>query len=937
MRLQAAPLETGTILGRYVLLRPLGSGGGGDVYVAFDPELDRKVALKRLHGRARDAPALLREARTIAKLNHPHVVTVYDVGLQRGEAYLAMELIEGSDLGAWLAQPQRPSRPTEVLSMLRAAGQGLHAAHTAGIVHGDVKPANILVGDDGRVSVTDFGVARLLNADSASPSTVAGTPRYMAPEQHDGVAADVRSDVFGFAATAWESLLGAHPFAQPGDDALPSGTSGELYPAPGTGPTDDTPLMALILRKADGPPALPQDLRGVPRRVAEAIRRALHPDPSKRPQSMPELLEAFVPPKKQRWGPWVAGVAVVGAAVAVGLRPEPADTRCSGSASELSAVWGQPQRELISRRAASFGEPWAVTSATTVLERLDVYAQDWVDMHRANCEATVVRAVQATADMELRTRCLIEARAELEATADLLSSGDLSLARRAPEMVAGLPSIARCGDPLSIEQSRRQPSDPQLAESVAELRAELAPLRALERAGRYATAYASMAPLMERADALGFDPFVVEAAPLWGALQERTNRPEAAEQTLRRGVALGLEHGPPAPTARCARKLASVLATRDARFPEAEVWMQVALSQARRAGRGTALEADVLQGRGRLNFERTRWDASREDLEAALTIARRELHPDAPLIASILTNLGDTLHRLGDLEGGLAQTQKGLDLFEDAYGADHPTTAAALMNRGTIEESMGKYADALSSFEHARDVIERALGSAHLELALAYSNIGIAHEGLGNFEDAEQAYGRALSVVEAASGPRHVEAGRVLTSMGTLALRRMDYPAAQRTYERALSILEENLGADHDHVEIAALNLGLSLASQGKRAQALPFLERVLQSRSKRLAPDHPSLASVLSNLGHLELEEGLPARARARFERALEIHDAKGSRPRDRAFVLLGLGRSVHQLGESARGVELAQQAIELWREAGSGFDSYRVEAEAWLQEVAP
>ncbi len=215
----------GTVLGRYVVLDRLGAGGMGVVYAAWDPELDRRVAIKLLHARLGRAPGdaspLLREARAMARLTHPNVLAVYDVGTLDGQTFITTELVDGVTLRQWLQAP-RPRR--DVLAVLVAAGAGLAAAHAAGIVHRDFKPENVMVAHDGRVRVMDFGLARPLAALSPAAAAasglyrtaaLAGTPAYMAPEQWEGRRQDAQADIFAFCVVAWEALTGEHPFAGP--------------------------------------------------------------------------------------------------------------------------------------------------------------------------------------------------------------------------------------------------------------------------------------------------------------------------------------------------------------------------------------------------------------------------------------------------------------------------------------------------------------------------------------------------------------------------------------------------------------------------------------------------------------------------------------------------------------------------------------------------
>jgi len=221
----------GSTLGRYVLLRCLGAGGMGVVYAAYDPKLDRKVAIKLLRPNAWSDPEiarvrLLREAQALARISHPNVVAVFDTGTLGEEVFIAMELVEGTTLSAWLRERSRSRR--EILRRFVAAGRGLAAAHGSGVVHRDFKPDNVLISVDDRVRVLDFGLAYPVVASSAAggdagsvrvdmPLTRAGarlgTPSYMAPEQWKGETTSARTDQFAFAVALYEALYGERPFA----------------------------------------------------------------------------------------------------------------------------------------------------------------------------------------------------------------------------------------------------------------------------------------------------------------------------------------------------------------------------------------------------------------------------------------------------------------------------------------------------------------------------------------------------------------------------------------------------------------------------------------------------------------------------------------------------------------------------------------------------
>ena len=207
-------LTVGQTFARYVIEAAIGEGGMGEVYRAFDDKLRRKVALKVLHPdlAVPDAAArLVREARAAAAFAHPNTISIYDLGEIDGTVFLVMELISGAPLRAYIGDASVPV--TKKLRWLVDIARGLGAAHKAGLVHRDVKPANVMVSDDGVVKVLDFGLAKPLEAASLNTDVglVVGTPRYMAPELFTGIRADARSDQFAFGVTAYELLAGVHP------------------------------------------------------------------------------------------------------------------------------------------------------------------------------------------------------------------------------------------------------------------------------------------------------------------------------------------------------------------------------------------------------------------------------------------------------------------------------------------------------------------------------------------------------------------------------------------------------------------------------------------------------------------------------------------------------------------------------------------------------
>ncbi|MGC4119809.1 MAG: serine/threonine-protein kinase [Myxococcales bacterium] len=329
-------LGRGDSIGRFLVLEQLGAGGMGVVYAAYDPQLDRKVAIKLLQTTSAGSGGsalLLREAQALARLSHPNVVAIHDVGAMDREVFLAMELVDGVPASDWLARGPRPWR--ETLGVFLQAARGLAAAHAAGIVHRDFKPGNMLVGNDGRVRVLDFGLAcgaseaarrspadraasggsaQLLEAPLTRHGEVLGTPAYMSPEQTRGEPTDARTDQFSFCASLYEALYGEGPFA--------GATVEELWAAAQAGRIREAPR------------------RGVPAWLHAVLVRGLSPDPSGRHPSMDGLIQALSRDPERRRRQWLtaaaAAVAISGLGAFAGSSPRPTAAapvpRCRGAA-----------------------------------------------------------------------------------------------------------------------------------------------------------------------------------------------------------------------------------------------------------------------------------------------------------------------------------------------------------------------------------------------------------------------------------------------------------------------------------------------------------------------------------------------------------------------------------------------------------------------------
>ena len=309
-------IHVGSVIGRYVVIERLGAGGMGVVYAAFDPDLDRKVAIKLLPAqhddtdRERREERLTREAKAIAKLSHPNIVAIHDVGVHDDQVFLAMEHLGGGTLRQWLSSGRRPWR--QILRLFLDAGRGLAAAHAEHLIHRDFKPENVLLDKNGVTKVADFGLVRLsgaLESDDGPPAAadmrvegaaltrtgaLMGTPAYMAPEQFSGGPVDARADQFAFSVALYEALYGERPFAGDSVAALAASvTAGQVRPAPAASP--------------------------VPGWVRKPLLRGLAADPARRHPTMAQLLEALARDPAVRRRRLLGGASAVTIALVAGL------------------------------------------------------------------------------------------------------------------------------------------------------------------------------------------------------------------------------------------------------------------------------------------------------------------------------------------------------------------------------------------------------------------------------------------------------------------------------------------------------------------------------------------------------------------------------------------------------------------------------------------
>ena len=803
----AAPgaLGRGATLGRYVVLGLVGSGGMGDVFAAYDPELDRRVALKLLRTNPEGAGArargrLLREAKAIAKLSHPNVVVVHDAGTYDDRVFVAMEFVEGQTVAAWLAAAPRSQR--EIMDVFAAAARGLGAAHAAGLVHRDFKPQNVMVGAGGKVRVMDFGLARTIGDETAEPADapapgndaggvpeglappaevtltmtgeLLGTPLYMAPEQFRGQRTDARTDQFSFCVALYQAVYGEHPFRPEGFATLMADvTAGTVKPPPAR-------------------TAVPTWLRRV-------LLRGLSVDPDQRWPSMDALLEALEQdPARARRRRLAAGAGLAAAAVlAAGLwgATRQADEPCRAGPRRLAGVWEAGGAGRVHDRVhAAFlatgltyaAETWGRTAAV-----LDDYAGGWSGAYRDACEATHVKREQSTEVLDLRMACLDERLTGLRALVDVLGGADQEVVSRAVDAANALLPLDRCANVKQLLDRVEPPRDQATRARVDAIRERAAVVDALSSTGKHAQALAMGRALVGDARSLGYRPLLAELLQRLWAFDQSSSYANEASKDLQESVLLALSARRDDVAAQAAALLSGLIGYTLARHQEGEHWAALATALLDRLGSGyDRVRAWVFQTQAAISLQSNDLDRSLDYARQALALKQRVLPASSPDLVSALTAVGEALYRKGDLEGALSYNAQARQVYAVAYGPSSPWQAILLSNRGEYLAASGRLPEALELFRQALPMWQAQLGPDHPFLAYPLTGMGAALWRLGRSEEALPPLERALRIREA-----H-EADAMMVAETRLALARAlwdaghDRARARRLAEQARDVYD---------------------------------------------------------------------------------------------------------------------------------------------------
>ncbi len=880
-------------IGRYRVQDVLGRGAMGVVYEAWDDQLQRTVAVKLIARELEVGGAELRfrrEALALGKLAHPNVVTVHEVGTHGGRLFIAMELVRGETLDTWIGAAERSWQ--DCLGVFAQAGRGLDAAHRAGLVHRDFKPANCIVGESGRVRVLDFGLARgsadLLDEDVAATApavssldvsvtrtgATVGTPAYMAPEQLRGGEVSAASDQFAFCVALYEALEGVRPF--------PGRSIPEIYENIEAGD------MACGRGRA-------------PTEVVRIVERGLASSPTERWPNLGELvdeLDALPHRRARRRTVWsLAGVGVLAAAVA-GARWIPRDP-CEDL--PTTDVWSESRRATL-KEALGDGAVWS-----TLDDAVGSWAHAWDGAQASACTAARIESTTNEVTLARQRVCLLQRE---RTTLALL--GELSQAARAgdhaTDLILQLPSLQRCeeGSILAV-----QPPPRGLQAEVGAVRARIDESTAALIVGDYERARGVAEVAFANANEIPYAPVRAEAGVRLGTLL-RERAADRGESVLVRAF---VDAEAAADDVTAAEAAIGLLETSTyAERPEAGLrWHAVAGAKLDRIGAGSKKRADLAASLVDLSLLMGDFGSASGASQKALELYAEAEGTDSLRYAYGLSARARVLDETGSGPGVEEAYAQALAAFEAQVGTDHILYANTLVNRGSSRLEDGDHAGARRDFDAALPIMERAAIPRLLAtLLVARAQLESMTGGLRlDALDRIQTHLHAF----AEDDRSRLEMERVVASFY---LRLGETARARQQFEHIVAVMRAAPETPAVQLAMDVNNVGECLLEEERWADARESFEDAQRSLERLLEPDDLRLAYVLTGLGRALVGEGELAQARALLERSLAIVEAQPGDIHLLAQTRLALSKT---LGASARAVVLE----ELAREGQPGFGDDR------------
>ena len=811
-------------VGRFTIERLLGSGGMGIVFVALDPVLDRRVALKLIRGAGdRAEERLLREAQALAKLKHANVVTVHEAGSAEGSVFIAMELVDGTNLRTWL---ETPRTWREVLAVFVAAGRGLAAAHEAGLVHRDFKPENVFVDRAGAVKVGDFGLVGVIGDEALEKDgSIMGTPGYMAPEQVSGELVDARADQFAFCKSLAEALHG----------------------------------------------------RAKPAWLAQAIDRGQAKSPADRWPSMPVLLDTLdrTPRKRRTIALAIGGAVLIAGAATVGAFATRGDPAMSCGEDEFETVWNGDVRATMTAQFGKVRASGPVTAERTAAG-LDAFATEWKTARVAACG-------MKGKILDLRLHCLDRVANSARVLIGTLVQADGKLVDHAVDRVAGLPAPDACTADELVD-AIPVPSDPRVAviEQLLD-EARVADDTEKRKAG-HAAAVRALAiavdlghPMLRaeaRALAAGLGDDLDPAAEqreyeeaLADATRANDHHLQAAitmrllENAIQVGNKTAMETLLPIARAATANTTEAVQKKNFALY-ESQVLIQVGRydDALKACDRLSALEPEphVLAADCRCSAtsDGNRLPEAKLRCQEALVASEKFYGKGTASTYTELANVAIVLRKLGENAAALEYRQRSLPLAIATYGAESRRVAQERYGLALILADLGRHADAKRELETALELFSRGQTKPTKDMALVHLQLAAARGDLGDLAGAADESDLAIQTLDSVLGPSHPNLAIALLNQGEANLTAKRPAVALVSFTRGAELSEKVYGPKHLVFGAHLIDRARALFDLGRTKEALPFAERgasIVQadnSDADYLALSHATLGKVQLALG---------------------------------------------------------------------------------------
>ena len=899
--------EAAVTLGRYHLLERVGRGGMGLVWGAWDPKLERRVAIKVLMPTVPSArERMLLEGQALAKLSHPNVVPIYDVGVIDEQVYLVMEWVRGQSLREHAAEARSVR---EVLAVYRQAGEGLAAAHRVGLIHRDFKPDNAIRGEDGRVRVLDFGLARgeamgsgqapRAGEDEGDPAGAvrspdrehppgevaprapgevapratrgAGTPRYMAPEQASGAALTAAADQFAFCTSLREAL------------AQRRGRRGRRGPSWRSGAGEEQGRGG-------------NSRAAIPRWLAALLARGTAENPARRFPDMAALLAALDRESTRRWRRRGLAAAALVAAVAVFAlgksRGGDAVDPCSGGAAELAAAWGPEARAAALAHLEGLGDHGR-EQAPRVGGELDAVAAGWVSAYRRACRAH--RRDELPAELyQRRLGCLARTKVALGTAAQLLGDTRREGLDNALVAARSLPDATLCA---GQDATQLAPPSAEVAPLLPDLAAEVEKARILSVALR-PEAVAVAAAAVARAEATKYGPMIARANLAHGRAAAALARWGEAATALGRAVHVAVADGDDVVAVEAFARLVFVASRSGQPVDGASI---IAPLAQRTAASGAFARALFYNNLATAELAR----ANRAGARAWLLAAQQQIDAMRGEVDIELVSVAQNLALVADDPAERRRRASAVvELLSRALGANHGKTLMARVVEGNetadLEQALVRFADTCERYRRYQP---------HLATSIALCNyrLGWLADERGQRALASQAMARAAADPSSDRFQAEVAEQYLLAMPQAADVRDPDEPASGAEPAAAVS----------PRARAAAIAALLALVERG--AADPQFWKRLIAVDAAIAA----ALALERSPASSSQSAAVATAAARRAWSRALEIGEPLDPPQMQRRLARIRAALARHlRASQPVRARRLAEEAMRWYRQAG-GYDA--------------